>query len=118
MANDNVTLLSQTTRYPAEWDDLVDETGKVHATIYTLEHLRSTDDDTDDGLLAKLKNAPGFLRVDGIYEIVVDSPEITRGVVRQALDQLSKTETGKYGFVNNGNVGYVNAEELQRPRLE
>lgn len=69
-----------TAYYPCKWDDLIDEQRRTHATFYTLKNAK------EDGF-----EAPGItLGEDGVYDIVVDAPELSHVLVRRALTGLSK----------------------------
>jgi len=73
-----MVLLKSTGRYPCQWDDLVGPDGRVAVTIYTLRE--------------KLIDGPAVPGVslceDGIFDIVVDVPELTEDVVAEALAAL------------------------------
>lgn len=76
-----------TGEYPCQWDDLIDSKNNVIATIYTLK----------EGKKDRLKS--GITKEkDGIYDIVVDSKEITVKVVRNALADLEKVTDKRYIF--------------------
>jgi hypothetical protein len=72
-------LLKSTSQYPCQWDDLVDKNGRVIVTIYTLRE--------------KIIDGPSVPGVkfceDGIFDIVVDVPELTEEVVAEVLVDLS-----------------------------
>ena len=96
-----------TCEYPCLWDDLIGPSGKVIATIYTLEEGEK------DNLKSGITKGK-----DGIYDIVVHAEEINNEVVRNALKDLEKV-TGK-GCVFAGTpspedsiIAY--AEKLMKP---
>ncbi|MBI3377398.1 MAG: hypothetical protein HY035_03200 [Nitrospirae bacterium] len=68
-----------TGEYPCQWDDLIDSKNNVIATIYTLKEGKK------DNLKSGITKG-----TDGIYDIVVNSKEITVEVVRNALVDLEK----------------------------
>jgi len=77
--------LKPTGEYPCQWDDLIDSKNNAIATIYTLT----------EGKKDNLK--PGITKgTDGIYDIVVNSKEITAEVVRNALADLEKVTDKRY----------------------
>ncbi len=80
--------LRSTGIYPCSWDDLIYETGRTYATVYTLENAR------ENGFLE-----PGITKGDdGIFDIVIDAPELTEDVLRDALNNLSSTTGIKYNL--------------------
>ena len=81
--------ITPTSVYPCQWDDLIDSKNNVIATIYTLKEGKK--DNFKSGI-TKGK--------DGIYDIVVDSKEITVEVVRNALVDLEKVTDKRYMLVS------------------
>jgi len=82
--------LKTTGEYPCQWDDIVNERGKTYATIYTLKNARE-DEITKAGITKKK---------DGIFDMVVDAPELTKELVQTALKKLSKITGIEYKFSN------------------
>jgi len=74
-----------TGEYPCQWDDLIDSKNNLIATIYTLKEGRK------DNLKSGTTKGK-----DGIYDIVVNSKEITVEVVRNALSDLEKVTDKRY----------------------
>lgn len=69
--------------YPCSWDDLINLKGNTYATIYALEEARR---DPEDSLYRT-----GITKGDdGIWDIIVDVPELTIDAVRHSLKDLSK----------------------------
>jgi len=64
--------------------DLLDSDNICRATVTTL------DDAKKEGNF----QTPGLYKEDNVYDIIVDVPELTPEVVREAIGDLSK-ETGK-----------------------
>ena len=81
-------FIKSTGQYPCQWDDLINEKGKIIATIYTEEEAKR------DGLKFGISKGK-----DGIYDIVTSSKEINNEVVRNELNELSKRTKKKYQFV-------------------
>ncbi len=79
-------LLKSTGQYPCQWDDLIDKNSRIVVTIYTLRE--------------KLIDGPAVPGVklceDGIFDIVVDVPELTEKVVVEALAELSSRAGKRY----------------------
>jgi len=71
--------------YPCQWDDLIDSKNNVIATIYTLREGKK------DNLKSGITKG-----TDGIYDIVVNSKEITVEVVKNALTDLEKVTDKRY----------------------
>jgi len=82
--------LKTTGEYPCQWDDIVNEKGKTYATIYTLKNARK-DEITRAGITKKN---------NGIFDIVVDVPELTKELVQTALKELSKITGIEYKLSN------------------
>lgn len=84
-------VFTYSANYPCQWDDLCVPGGGLFATIQTKLHV---DSDPCPGELLPV----GINRCeeDGIWDIVVDVPEITNEVVRAALDELSGLTGDKY----------------------
>lgn len=80
--------LRTTGEYPCQWDDLIDEHGKTYATVYTLKNARG-DGVTEAGITQSS---------DGIFDIVIDAPKLTKDVVRNSLKELSKITGIEYKF--------------------
>ncbi len=76
-------FIKPTGEYPCQWDDLIDVTKRVIATIYTEQEARK------DHLPLGIKKGK-----DGVYDIVTMATEINYEVVRNALTKLSK-KTGR-----------------------
>lgn len=82
-----------TGEYPCQWDDLIDEQGRVIATIYTEKEAE------EEGL--KFHKDGISKGRDGIYNIVVPlAQEINNEVVRNRLELLSKRTKKEYKFVS------------------
>ena len=79
--------VSPTGKYPCQWDDLIDSKNNLIATIYTLKEGKK------DNLKSGITKG-----TDGIYDIVVNSKEITVEVVRDALADLEKVTDKRYVF--------------------
>jgi hypothetical protein len=77
--------LKPTGEYPCQWDDLIDSKNNLIATIYTLKEGKK------DNLKYGITKGTG-----GIYDIVVNSKEITVEVVRNALADLEKVTDKRY----------------------
>jgi len=77
--------LKPTGEYPCQWDDLIDSKNNVIATIYT--RRKGKKDNQKSGITKG---------TDGIYDIVVNSKEITAEVVRNALVDLEKVTDKRY----------------------
>ncbi len=79
-------LLKPTGQYPCQWDDLIDKNGRVVVAIYTLRE--------------KLVDGPAVpgvkLDEDGIFDIVLDVPELNEKVVAEALAELSSRAGKRY----------------------
>src|SRR3989344_5345461 len=78
-----IKKLKMTGYYPCCWDDLIDETKRVYATIHTLES-------TKRDLILKLKEGITFDKKDKVYDIVIDVPKLTEKIVKNYLQKLSK----------------------------
>lgn len=65
--------------FPCQWEDFVNDSKRTVVTIYTRENAKN------DG--PELGITKGD---DGIYDIVVDFPEITEKIARDCLEELSK----------------------------
>ena len=83
----NAIKVKPTGEYPCQWDDLIDSKNNVIATIYTLREGKK------DNLKSGITKG-----TDGIYDIVVNSKEITVKVVRNALADLEKVTDRQYIF--------------------
>jgi len=67
---------------PAEtWEDLCDEENNCLVTFYTLEHAREEKKEAQTGITKA---------EDGVYDIIVDTPVITREIVEESLEKLSQ----------------------------
>ncbi len=102
-----IIRVKPTCEYPCQWDDLIDPSRKVIATIYTLE----------EGERDNLN--PGIVKgKDGIYDIVVHAKEINNEVVRNALQDLEKVTGKRYVFAGSSSLEdkiIAYAERLMRP---
>ena len=102
-----IIRVKPTCEYPCQWDDLIGPSGKVIATIYTLE----------EGERDNLN--PGIVKgKDGIYDIVVHAKEINNEVVRNALQDLEKVTGKRYVFAGSSSLEdkiIAYAERLMRP---
>ncbi len=81
----NAIKVKPTGEYPCQWDDLIDSKNNVIATIYTLKEGRK------DNLKSGVEKG-----TDGIYDIVVNSKEITAEVVKNAFADLEKITDKRY----------------------
>ena len=81
--------LKTTSKYPCEWDDLIDEQRETYATIYTLKNARK------DGRIARITKSK-----DGIFDIVIDAPKLTKDSIQTALKELSKITGIEYKLSN------------------
>lgn len=94
-------------QYPCQWDDLIDSSRKVVATIYTFEEAVKDD----------LK--PGITKgEDDIYDIVVYAKEINNEVVKKALKDLEEVTGETYvfkGFAMPEDAIILFAEKLMKP---
>ena len=78
--------------YPCSWDDLIDEKRKVYTTIHTLKSVKK------DSLLKLNKECITFDKKENVYDIVIDVPELTEKVIKDALRELSRTYAIKRCF--------------------
>lgn len=107
MERRKIIRLRPTCGYPCQWDDLINSSKKVIATIYTLE----------EG--GKDNIRPGITKgKDGIYDIVVYAKEINNEVARNALRDLEKITGKRYVFAGSPSpedkiIAY--AERLMKP---
>ncbi|MEK6826623.1 MAG: hypothetical protein AABX90_03265 [Nanoarchaeota archaeon] len=76
--------LKMTGDYPCPWDDLINESKKVHVTIHTLKSVKK------DPLLKLSKEGITFDKKERINDIVIDVSELTEKIVRNSLKKLSK----------------------------
>jgi len=74
--------------YPCAFDDLLSESGHVVISVWTLkeatyefEHYSEHDDAPKPGV------SKG---VDGVYDIILDTPQLTKDDIRKALALLAK----------------------------
>jgi hypothetical protein len=78
-----MTYLRTLHEFPCGWDDLRDSKGRTHVTIYTLEEARRLPQEELD--------APGISHgSDGVWDIVLDVPELTKDLVKRGLVDLSE----------------------------
>ena len=92
--------------YPCTWDDLIDDNNKTVVTIQTLESARL------EGF-----ESPGIsVGEDGVFDVVVDVPELTEDVVIQCLKDLSKFAGSEYVY-SREDMGklWVHREETDGP---
>ncbi len=82
-------VFTHTSTYPCEWDDLFTEEGLI-ITIYTKDYEAC--EEGDDGLDVGIHLDSD----DGVYDIIVDEPEITNEVVERALRKLSEITGNEY----------------------
>ena len=82
--------LKTTSEYPCKWDDLINEQRETYATIYTLKNAR------EEGII-KIGITK---KKDGIFDIVVDVPELTKELVQTAIKELSKITGIEYKLLN------------------
>ena len=82
--------LKTTGEYPCQWDDIINEKRKTYAAIYTLKNARE-DEITKAGITKKK---------DGIFDIVIDAPKLTKNIVQNALKELSKITGIEYKLLN------------------
>ncbi|MFC1696943.1 hypothetical protein ACFL1H_01300 [Nanoarchaeota archaeon] len=83
--------LANTTDYPFEMDDMIDLNRKTVVTIYTLDYIKKEKEE------AIRRDRVGItMGTDGIYDIVVDAPEITKSLVGSCLEDLTKITGVKY----------------------
>jgi len=91
----NEIVLRPTSDFGCQWDDFLIEGDRTYVTMYTLENVRKG----GDGHLTK----PGItLSDDGIYDIVIDAPELTKEIVEQALKELSDITLVSYVLQSDG----------------
>jgi len=89
MVSFNCKKLRTLTKYPCQWDDLLDENDHTYLTVYTLKDAQKDDPNAKIGITKAQ---------DGIYDIVIDAPELTKDLVRQSLEDLTKITGIKYNF--------------------
>ena len=110
MERRKIIRLRPTCGYPCQWDDLINSSKKVIATIYTLE----------EG--GKDNIRPGITKgKDGIYDIVVHAKEINNEVVRNALRDLEEVTDKRYVFSGSPSSEdkiIAHAERLMRPLVK
>ncbi len=82
--------LKTTGKYPCQWDDIINKKRETYATIYTLKNARG-DNITKAGITKKK---------DGIFDIVIDAPELTKELVQTAIKELSKITGIEYKLLN------------------
>ena len=88
-----ITTLSN---YPCQWDDLDDAESLAEiATIYTLAEVKR-DEDLDLYEEESIRED----RDDGVFDIVVDAPELTAEVVQKQLNALGEMTGEEYVFVD------------------
>lgn len=107
MERRKIIKVRPTCEYPCQWDDLINSSKKVIATIYTLEEGET--DNIKSGITK---------RKDGICDIVVHAKEINNEVVRNALRDLEKVTDKRYvftGFPSPEDRLVSYAERLMRP---
>lgn len=73
-----------------EWEDLCDEENNCIATFYTLEHAREENKGAQIGITKA---------EDGIYDVIADTPVITREIVEKSLRELSQITGQEYILV-------------------
>ena len=67
------------------WEDLVDEEKRTKVTVWTLDYVRESKD---------LPAIPGIHKgKDGIYDIIIDAPQLASTNITDALKELTK-QTG------------------------
>ena len=76
--------LKMTGYYPCPWDDLIDESKKVHVTIHTLKSVKK------NPLLRLKKESITFDKKNNVYDIVIDVSELTEKIVKDSLKKLSE----------------------------
>lgn len=64
------------------WEDLVDEERRTKVTVWTLGYVRESKD---------LPAIPGIHKgKDGIYDIIIDAPQLVRTNITDALKELTQ----------------------------
>lgn len=73
-----------------EWEDFCDEENNCIATFYTLEYAREENKEAQIGITKT---------EDGVYDVIVDAPVITREIVEKSLRELSQITGQEYILV-------------------
>ena len=94
--------LKTTGHYPCQWDDLIDQNMKVRVTIYTLQNVKK------DSLLTLNKEGIYYDKKDKIYDIVIDFSELTKKIVKNLIEKLSKITGIKYQIGESKSFSYFN----------
>lgn len=81
--------------YPCQWDDIINEGKRVYVTIYTLKYVKN------DSLSNLKKEGIKFNKSDKVYDMIVDTPILTRDIVIKWLKRLSKITKINYKFKKN-----------------
>ena len=80
--------LKSTGQYPCQWNDIIDNKRRTYVTVYTLKNAR------EDGIKrACIKKAR-----DGVFDIVIDTSQLTKKIIVKALEDLSKITEIKYNL--------------------
>ena len=72
-------------RFPSDWEDLVNSDYQTIATVYTRKEAEC------DGLTVGVTRGK-----DGVYDIVIDAPRLTRKLVCESLGALREMSGVSY----------------------
>lgn len=88
---------------PTQGDDLCFKEGGCLATIYTVKDARETWESEGEESIPPLGITKH--KADGVYDIVLDKPEIRAADIKAALSMLSKLTGEEYEFEGEDDDG-------------